>query len=286
MTYNTLVNCGEPAMSRQRCGKTARPEIMALEARTLLSGTNAAGARSGRPAEIRHLHSSVVHNAAVVIPRLAEYMRPASGLAGATGKFVPVTAGSVGANNNTGTVDNVYVIVHGWMPGYLAWVQSVEKKDKLPLSWETWQPGPNKPKDLGPSTTWLFQGSDTITTDPIFPINPTGMAQEILSVDPHATVLAYSWIDQSATVPISVYPEGYRSEAYTTLNGIRLAKLLTEALAPNYATGLGKVHLIGHSHGAVRDGGRSDLAERGRDESPGRRRAPAHAAGLAGVRQQ
>ena len=34
------------------------------------------------------------------------------------------------------------------------------------------------------------------------------------------------------------------------MNGMRMAEAIMKALAPNYAQGLGKVHLIGHSHGA------------------------------------
>ena len=81
--------------------------------------------------------------------------------------------------------------------------------------------------------------------------------QEILSVDPHATVLAYSWIDDSATPtnidpkqPAAIPEQGWKSEGYTTMNGLRMAEAITEALAPGYSGGLGKVHLMGHSHGA------------------------------------
>jgi pimeloyl-ACP methyl ester carboxylesterase len=150
--------------------------------------------------------------------------------------------------NSAKTADNVYVIVHGWMPGYQGWVDKL-LGGALPVSWQTWQ-GPVK-AGAGPSTTWLYQGSNADAVDTDFPINETGLAQEIKKVDPHATVLAYSWIDDSATATKADFPvHGYKSEAYTTLNGMRMAEAIMQALAPNYYKGLGKVHLIGHSHGA------------------------------------
>ncbi len=150
--------------------------------------------------------------------------------------------------NSTTTPQNVYVIAHGWMPGYLDWVNSNETATNLPTSWQTWQ-GPYPLPADGPSTPWLFQ--EVKTTDPVFDVTTTGMAQQILAVDPNATVLAYSWIDDSASTTFADIPEdAYHSEAYTAMNGMRMAEAITQALAPNYYQGLGKVDLIGHSHGA------------------------------------
>ena len=135
------------------------------------------------------------------------------------------------------------------MPGYQSWARDLLKTGVLPTSWMTWQ-GPTK-ASAGPSTPWLYKRGETIT--PKFTINDTGLAQEILKVDPNATVLAFSWIDESATPAVffHLFPtKGYRSEAFTTMAGMQMAEAVTEALAPNYSTGLGKVHLIGHSHGA------------------------------------
>jgi pimeloyl-ACP methyl ester carboxylesterase len=157
-----------------------------------------------------------------------------------------VTAGSIGVSNSATTANNVYVISHGWMPYYRDWADGYLRRGVLPLSWDTWQ-GPIKADD--PSTTWLYTKGETEDTKFArqFTINETGLAQEILKVDPNATVLAYSWIDESATPG---YLTGYQSEGYTTMNGMRMAEAIMEALAPNYYKGLGKVHLIGHSHGA------------------------------------
>jgi pimeloyl-ACP methyl ester carboxylesterase len=161
------------------------------------------------------------------------------------GSFVPV--GSP-ITNSTATAKNVYVIAHGWMPGYLDWVQSLQTTTNLPVSWQTWQ-GPGPLPEVGPSTPWIFAGIRT--TDPIFDASTVGLAEQILAVDPNATVLAYSWIDDSATTTFADIPEDvYHSEAYTVMNGMRMAAAVTQALDPNYYQGLGKVDLIGHSHGA------------------------------------
>jgi pimeloyl-ACP methyl ester carboxylesterase len=164
----------------------------------------------------------------------------------ASGLFLPLQSEHSITNSDT-TAANVYVIAHGWMPGYNKWVDTAEDKGNLPLSWQTWQ-GPDTAD--APSTPWLYDKGET--GDPAFAINDKGLAQAILQVDPHATVLAYSWIDESVTKNYLGYipQDGFHSEAYTALNGMRMADAIMEALAPNYDAGLGKVHLIGHSHGA------------------------------------
>ena len=87
--------------------------------------------------------------------------------------------------------------------------------------------------------------------DPDVEIGALGLAQQIHKVDPTAAILVYSWIDESATETFAKYPESvYTSEGYTTMNGMRMAEALTQAVAPGYANGTGQVHLIGHSHGA------------------------------------
>src|SRR5262249_893946 len=103
----------------------------------------------------------------------------------------------------------------------------------------------------GPTTPWLFQSSKTKFGLTSFTISDTGLAQQILSVDPNATVIAYSWIDDSATRTRARFPQNpEHSEGNTTMNGMRLAEGIMDVLSPDYYLGLGKVHLIGHSHGA------------------------------------
>jgi pimeloyl-ACP methyl ester carboxylesterase len=173
-----------------------------------------------------------------LLNRLAEYDS-------ASGYFLPVAPHSI--TNSKTTADNVYVIVHGWMPGDVDWVNEL-LGGALPGSWQTWQ-GPVRAD--GPSTPWLYQGSSTDAVLHTFPISVSGLAQQIMKVDHNATVLAYSWIDDSATEQTLKIPQdAYHSEAYTTMNGMRMAEAIMDALAPSYYRGLGKVHLIGHSHGA------------------------------------
>src|SRR5262249_48871992 len=69
-------------------------------------------------------------------------------------------------SNGTTTANNVYVIAHGWMPGYLDWVQGIQKAPDYPLpkSWDTWQTD----SGVEPSTPWLFQ--EVQTTSPVFDV--------------------------------------------------------------------------------------------------------------------
>jgi hypothetical protein len=175
------------------------------------------------------------------------------------GQFVPVTAGSIPAGH-------VYFITHGWAPGYINWVQAEEARGVLPLWWWTQFPVPGDPTNNlipGPSTPYMF--GPTVTDDtyrdgifggehvPPFQISPNGLAEQIILNDPGATVVAYSWIDDSATSTSyigSVPEDAYKSEGLTALNGFRLAKAIEEALAPNFQAQGGIVHLIGHSHGS------------------------------------
>jgi hypothetical protein len=164
-----------------------------------------------------------------------------------SGQFVPVTP------DDPRLVDkDVYVLVHGWEPGYLNWVNAAAAEGQVLEWWQTFpgQPGYNPAISggLGPASPWLLEGhtEDGIT------VSSTGLVQDILASDPNAAVLAYSWIDDSATA-VSKYtgiPEdAYLSEAYTTLNGERLAVALEEVLGSE-AQFQGKLQLIGHSHGS------------------------------------
>ncbi len=199
-----------------------------------------------------------------------------------TQQFKPLT-GTI--SNSTTTANNVYVIAHGWMPNYLDWVQSIQKSPDYPLpkSWDTWQTDSGQP----PSTPWLFQ--EVKTTSPVFDATTTGLAQQILAVDPKATVLAYTWIDDSATCEdwLGVPEDVFHSRAYTTMNGLRMAEAVTQALAPDYSQGLGRVHLLGHSHGAAGcDGSGLGLATGGQARPGPERLGPAHTVGLTGGQQR
>ncbi len=133
--------------------------------------------------------------------------------------FVPVAPGSVQSGD-------LYVLVHGWAPGYLAAVQHYRGPGVL-LAW-----APQAVNSLG-------QGMFT---------NFLPLAAAITRDDPKATVLGFSWLDDSATA-LSPF-DAWKSEAKTDLNGQRLAAALGQVIGPQFLADGGRIHLIGHSHGA------------------------------------
>lgn|GEM_PF-2759920 len=70
------------------------------------------------------------------------------------------------------------------------------------------------------------------------------LAQAIMADDPESVVLAYSWIDDSATKEGAA--RSVKSQLRTTVNGQRLAVALRIALAGSDHD----IHMIGYSHGA------------------------------------
>ena len=191
-----------------------------------------------------------------VLQRLA-YYDPTSG------QFVPVAADDPRLAGK-----DITVITHGWAPGYVDWVDHEAEANGRVLKW--WETFPGQPNydaawasqhPQAPASAFLLQGTTASTIFGTTPVTPTGLAQSILAraaagtdgpVDPRAAVLAYSWIDDSATptwdfLTASVPEEAYRSEALTTLNGERLAAALGQALGTSFG---GKVQLVGHSHGS------------------------------------
>lgn len=132
--------------------------------------------------------------------------------------FVRVAPGSVRGGH-------LYVLVHGWMPGYRAAVDRYRGPGVL-LAWS-----PEAVDAAGDRSFAAF----------------VPLAAALTAADPEATVLGFSWIDDSATA-MSPFA-ARRSEARTDLNGQRLAAALRTAVAPSFA-GSGALHLIGHSHGA------------------------------------
>lgn len=177
-----------------------------------------------------------------VLERLAQYLPKDTDHP--TGQFVPVTAGSITGDKN------VYYISHGWAPRHRAWVDKYIGSHVLKW-WETAgynntaypAPSPNP----GPDSTWLYSGytAGGITVSP-----EGGLAAQILKADPKAVVIAYSWIDDSATTAAlknNVPQQAYLSEALTNINGLRLAEAVKESLGAGFS---GKIHLMGHSHGS------------------------------------
>jgi hypothetical protein len=155
--------------------------------------------------------------------------------------FATVSPGSFGAGANPPAI---YVVTHGWAPGYRS---AVTNQGGDILWW-----GSNASVDGVWASDWAWSPVSASLDSGQFPINATGMLQQIVTLDPKAVALAYSWIDDSATDSgILNLNEVYQSEAYTLVNGIRLANALEQAIAPAFwdaPTGL--LHLIGHSHGS------------------------------------
>ena len=122
-------------------------------------------------------------------------------------------------------------------------------------SWAGTKPGDNS----GAMSPWLLDGhSVTYGKKKTFVVSANGLAEDLMASDPNAAVLAYSWLDDSATsaamikikgTPLQIPLDAYKSEAYTTLNGERLADGLEQALGSESQFG-GKLQLIGHSHGS------------------------------------
>ncbi len=133
--------------------------------------------------------------------------------------FVPVAPGSVQSGD-------LYVLVHGWAAGYLAAVRRYQ--------------GP------GPLLAWSPQAVNA-AGQPMFE-NFLPLAAAITRQDPEATVLGFSWLDDSATA-LSPF-DARESEARTDLNGQRLAAALGQVIAPAFLANGGRIHLVGHSHGA------------------------------------
>lgn len=154
--------------------------------------------------------------------------------------FAPVTAGSLGGG---ATPPNIYVVAHGWAPGFRA---AVNRAGGDLLWWSS--------RAVGAAGRWAADWAWSPVAADLKPlsVNPTGLLQSIAAYDPQAAVLAYSWIDDSATDSGNLnIDEVYSSEAYTHINGIRLANALRAAIAPSFwNANTGSLHLIGHSHGS------------------------------------
>ena len=162
--------------------------------------------------------------------------------------------------------------------GYIGWVRAyhdkydVAKNTTLSRVLEWWQTIPqnypggktNKqyqsirkldPGNALPESPWLLTG---YTSESGTLVSANGMTQDLVASDKNAVVLAYSWLDGSATssttvkIPflgyaVNIPQDAYRSEAMTTMNGETLATALAQVLGSDFQ---GKLQLIGHSHGS------------------------------------
>ena len=156
---------------------------------------------------------------------------------------------------------NVYVVAHGWAPG---WNPAVLRAKSKILWWSTAAGvdpnnyGPCDPKTqacLWPSD-WAWTASSTTYNGNPFSVSYSGLLPAIVASDPNALVLAYSWLDDSATNGgdsiIADLSCAYHSEGYTNLNGLRLASGLRTILGDSFwqPSRNNSLHLIGHSHGS------------------------------------
>ena len=165
---------------------------------------------------------------------------------------IPVTAQSL--TGLTGSApSNVYVIAHGWAPGFTEDVLLNSTPGKPLTWWDTVKyPGGASPQQ--PDSIWMFQGVNKVSVE--------GLAQAIVDSDPSAQVVLFSWIDESATPGEGAFslqnaasleddvPYLSDSEANTQVNGLRMAAAIQAALGPQFLANQGLLHLMGHSHGS------------------------------------
>ena len=186
-----------------------------------------------------------ITNEIPVLERLARYIPPDT--LHPKGQYVSVATGDIAAGKN------VYFVAHGWAPGYRDWVNAELAKGHVLKWWETAGYGnllipiPNP----GPDAIWMFDGYSVPLSGGAITISPEGgLAEQITKADKNAVVIAYSWIDDSATTAAlnnSIPQQAYLSEALTNINGLRLATAIRQLLGNNYD---GNIHLLGHSHGS------------------------------------
>jgi hypothetical protein len=158
-----------------------------------------------------------------------------------------VTAGSI--TSTAANPTNVYFIAHGWAPGFTEDLLLHSTPGDPLKSWQTVE----FPGGIGtpaPDPPWLYAGVNQVSAE--------GLAQAIVDADPNAQVIAFSWIDQSATPgsetlgpnSLAELLQAGRSESYTQLNGLRLAEGIEAALSASFFPGQGLIHILGHSHGS------------------------------------
>jgi predicted esterase len=124
---------------------------------------------------------------------------------------------------------NVIVMTHGWAAGLLPTYEAAQATSTDLVT--MWNPAMVDPKTKQPSIA-LF----------------ANLASSLQSADPSATILMYSWVDQSATDMSAL--AAYAPERATEVNGHRMATAIDQTLAAGFSNNGGQVHLIGHSFGA------------------------------------
>ena len=136
--------------------------------------------------------------------------------------FVPVTANSIRGGQ-------VIALAHGWSPGFADDYNNLQSNSSSLV------------------TFWNAQLVDPQTNQPLA-TNFFTLASALQAAAPNATIVMYSWIDQSATTNNIFQAE--QGERATEINGHRMAAALEQMLSTNFVANGGQLHLIGHSFGA------------------------------------
>ena len=182
---------------------------------------------------------------------------------------------------------DVYVLAHGWSPGYQDWVDNYAKGKHKILDWwqtipENYKEGTSDPAYMkvlsyagtasgdqtAPVSPWLLEGhtgGDVTGQTPIVE-SDNGLAWDLAhdgdpsktaKVDPHAVVLAYSWLDGAATPPIdpldplNPLTTGRTAEAVTEFRRVAASRRGPRTVDRlRRAKFHGKLQLIGHSFGS------------------------------------
>ncbi|MFO0681174.1 MAG: hypothetical protein U0234_03940 [Sandaracinus sp.] len=146
---------------------------------------------------------------------LARSMAPVARLGRWDGeRFVEVAPGTLPPSR-------LRVLVHGWTPG----------RDRRSLreggmrSWEM------TTRDGRPFEPWMSE-----------------LARMFTLHDPHAVVVAFSWVDDSSTIAAPVAAR--RALVHTTGYGQVLAEAIEAGLASDFYAENGSIQLVGHSYGA------------------------------------
>ena len=140
------------------------------------------------------------------------------------GDFDPVAQGSISGMGTNGKPVDLYVIAHGWAPGYQEDVLLHSTPGNPLKVWQTQQ----FPGGLGTPAAyppWLYNGESQISV--------SGLAKSITLADPNAVVLVYRPIDNRPqplvrAVPASIILNALlgaaESESYMQLNGLRMSE--------------------------------------------------------------
>lgn len=129
-------------------------------------------------------------------------------------RFVEVTPGSLPPST-------LRVLVHGWTPGW----DRAEIGEAGARGWELTTPRGE------PFEPWMAE-----------------LAEMIVTHDPHAVVVAFSWADESSTIRVPLAER--RALAHTTIYGRVLAEGIEAGVADDFYERNGRIQLVGHSYGA------------------------------------